>query len=895
MDNANDYIPVKVKGARKLKITFDELSATENGCDYLKLFKDDTYTEMWGEKYTGGKDGGSSNWPGCGGRPPLIIPANSFVIHFRSDGSVNAWGWKLYITILDGAAQNSTGMSISSVDCCQNTSSFHRLLSDGPAGVIESPQLSSFPILESSSVSTVISPNIQNTVDTSANEKSISQVFDYFGNPLMLLKSKVNENIPIKFVFNLNEEFEFIIRKEANVNSAVVFKSKELQIENLSYSIALANLDNWVHQLESKWVYVTYTSNDVCETGWTLRREDDRLYLLIEKDAREASVSNDSKDLVDNVVSNSDSSGVVTHGEFSYNVKDLVVIENDSNLSTGSSVLSANEHPLCEVQDGPAKNKNNVSSVLSYDVLMGQHEAIENVVSNAEKLSCILIAQDCISLLMEKWPSDTSFSLDIFGGSVENMIKFMKEVFNRNHSESNDGSDDCNNTLVSLKSRLCEVLASMNSADSAPIVKHFVQYCLKWFKGILKPKLQLTPTKALSTKIETKHNYDDNMDQQWDISFPGALYLKIVFDPRSASENGCDYCDILKDKSGKAKWNSRPYTGTGNDKVWAGVFREPPCIVKADNCVVKFHSDSSNNDWGFLLTCYAIMEGPTEEEIELHEKENSLVSKNAAEIDFVCWLLEVLYKSSSTLSVDARNHLFCPELFEILSKCLSQMVDYSKKTCIVHLITALFLELNNSRILPTLPTESHCELVKLQKSIIKTADNMYHSEVNSVMLKGETTAPFSAMMQSLVEACMIIYKSNENLNQNKSEYCLTSYTWNVSSISSLETSDNCYKSLKLQSCSDDILVATCEGLKSTGNAFIHWKVAFSDHQSNEIFEIGVRVANFCVKLNIFSSLLTVHSGTKKEEFSDEIVCIKSGDFISVELNFTDKLVLFYRN
>lgn len=38
------------------------------------------------------------NWPGCGGRPALIVPLSDFVLYFHSDGSVEDWGYKFTAT-----------------------------------------------------------------------------------------------------------------------------------------------------------------------------------------------------------------------------------------------------------------------------------------------------------------------------------------------------------------------------------------------------------------------------------------------------------------------------------------------------------------------------------------------------------------------------------------------------------------------------------------------------------------------------------------------------------------------------------------------------------------------------------------------------------------------------
>ena len=48
------------------------------------------------EKYSG--RGGSENWPGFGGRPPLVVKGDQAFIEFHSDGSNEDWGWKVVVT-----------------------------------------------------------------------------------------------------------------------------------------------------------------------------------------------------------------------------------------------------------------------------------------------------------------------------------------------------------------------------------------------------------------------------------------------------------------------------------------------------------------------------------------------------------------------------------------------------------------------------------------------------------------------------------------------------------------------------------------------------------------------------------------------------------------------------
>jgi hypothetical protein len=87
LDNQNIYQVIETFGATSYRVTFDAQSCFENGCDYVRFYKDSTHSAHWGDsKYTGGRNGSVKNMPGVNGIPSLIIPAPSFVFHFHSDG-----------------------------------------------------------------------------------------------------------------------------------------------------------------------------------------------------------------------------------------------------------------------------------------------------------------------------------------------------------------------------------------------------------------------------------------------------------------------------------------------------------------------------------------------------------------------------------------------------------------------------------------------------------------------------------------------------------------------------------------------------------------------------------------------------------------------------------------
>jgi len=101
--NTYEFTTVNIPGAFSYSITFDEMTETENIHDFIKFYSDDTHTDYYGSnKYSGGLSDSngnksSNNWPGVNGHPPLLIPASKFVFHFKTNTTINGWGFKMII------------------------------------------------------------------------------------------------------------------------------------------------------------------------------------------------------------------------------------------------------------------------------------------------------------------------------------------------------------------------------------------------------------------------------------------------------------------------------------------------------------------------------------------------------------------------------------------------------------------------------------------------------------------------------------------------------------------------------------------------------------------------------------------------------------------------------
>lgn len=121
--NTHEYSTISLPGAISYMISFDESTKTEAVYDYLKFFQDETHTQYFGcGKYSGGANGSAFNWPGIGNRPPLLIPASKFVVHFKTNGTINDWGFKMIITPLIIASKISNNSDGKPVPFMENAS-----------------------------------------------------------------------------------------------------------------------------------------------------------------------------------------------------------------------------------------------------------------------------------------------------------------------------------------------------------------------------------------------------------------------------------------------------------------------------------------------------------------------------------------------------------------------------------------------------------------------------------------------------------------------------------------------------------------------------------------------------------------------------------------------------
>jgi len=121
--------------------------------------------------------------------------------------------------------------------------------------------------------------------------------------------------------------------------------------------------------------------------------------------------------------------------------------------------------------------------------------------------------------------------------------------------------------------------------------------CAKLEPPLTHPKVLVS--EETEVVVESEHPYLNDTNKMYTISIPGASSIKLQFDSRSRTEDNYDYVTLYKDAA-KSAW-------IGPKEKFCGTsFGTDSFEVAQDQVFVWFHSDGSNNDWGFRLVASGV-------------------------------------------------------------------------------------------------------------------------------------------------------------------------------------------------------------------------------------------------------------------------------------------------
>ncbi|XP_037544055.1 zinc finger ZZ-type and EF-hand domain-containing protein 1 [Nematolebias whitei] len=97
--------------------------------------------------------------------------------------------------------------------------------------------------------------------------------------------------------------------------------------------------------------------------------------------------------------------------------------------------------------------------------------------------------------------------------------------------------------------------------------------------------------------MESPHNYENSQHETTVFACPGATLFEVEFDERCETEKRYDYLEFTDSRSGKVRYDMKVGTEKWPKKV---TFDAGPQLQ------FLFHSDSSNNEWGYKFTVTAL-------------------------------------------------------------------------------------------------------------------------------------------------------------------------------------------------------------------------------------------------------------------------------------------------
>lgn len=102
---------------------------------------------------------------------------------------------------------------------------------------------------------------------------------------------------------------------------------------------------------------------------------------------------------------------------------------------------------------------------------------------------------------------------------------------------------------------------------------------------------------------------------EWDVYLPEVKRIKVVFDPRSRTETGRDWVDIILQDPGGGAVPSRKrrglhhrFHGRGGRENFPGFGGRLPLWLEGNRFVARFQSDPTATDWGVRFTAYGILD-----------------------------------------------------------------------------------------------------------------------------------------------------------------------------------------------------------------------------------------------------------------------------------------------
>ncbi|XP_058857578.1 zinc finger ZZ-type and EF-hand domain-containing protein 1-like isoform X1 [Acipenser ruthenus] len=140
--------------------------------------------------------------------------------------------------------------------------------------------------------------------------------------------------------------------------------------------------------------------------------------------------------------------------------------------------------------------------------------------------------------------------------------------------------------LLRTSASFIELFKSLGSETEDSFTKMDVENCQQSQQPVL----------LRTWNVESPHNYENNRHETTTFLCPGATYFEVEFDERCETEKRYDYLEFTDSRGGKIRYDMKVGTEKWPKKV---TYKAGPRLQ------FLFHSDSSNNEWGYKFTVTA--------------------------------------------------------------------------------------------------------------------------------------------------------------------------------------------------------------------------------------------------------------------------------------------------
>ncbi|TMW68516.1 hypothetical protein Poli38472_005984 [Pythium oligandrum] len=226
--------------------------------------------------------------------------------------------------------------------------------------------------------------------------------------------------------------------------------------------------------------------------------------------------------------------------------------------------------------------------------------AVENIAREAIEASSFLTSESELELF-EKMLRN-SILAPVASTVFSNALLFIGEEKTVNASSGDEGEDKNKNdgqlglnklvfeTVKRESASLMSCLEALERLSSAIKVEGKVE------------TVETTTSKVKTVVMESKHDYDNDMNERTELRIPGAWKITITFDSQCRTEQSYDYVTFYKTETKSDYFGEEKYSGRDDSHNWPGVGSYPPLVIESDQCFVGFKSDGSNTDWGYKFT-----------------------------------------------------------------------------------------------------------------------------------------------------------------------------------------------------------------------------------------------------------------------------------------------------